>query len=391
MKNLDHYVRVKKKSTLEKLKEGWQVRIMGLSLEEWASKLSKIEADIYFQAEHTGTLFKLLFLWSYLIHPYLVIIANRRANHKSGKAIMFYADPYAGSGLCKLSTKSNNVIPILGSSLLALLAPFRMHEKNPNVKYSYLWDYMFLNEIDENCRKALKKRLQYVLECYKHHHVSAPYHISENLRKNESRSIIITNYDCTKVQYWEIFRNSLLESLNWKVDWIHGLLFIDPPTPSKINLAGFIKLLEVPSDVIILLHDGLFAEIIKRGWYKGMEKDLTYALTMRGSEEIDFNELRKMKLEDISSYYVKVYESALKETKIKGIKDGSETRSEIIKFSIRTKRRHYTLLLGVRKTRGKQFNRWFNWAKDLSEEMSRLSELGEIIVDAFFAKKQHVF
>jgi len=393
-KHQEGRIRLKKKPTIEKLKEGWKVRVMGLPLEEWASELSRIESDTYFSTKHTGTLFKLLFLWSYLIHPYLGIIASRRAKHRSGKAIMFYADPYAGSGLCELPVKGGGAVPILGSGPLALLAPFKMHENHPKVKYSYLWDCVLLNEVDENSRRALEKRLGYMLKNYENRHLSSPYHITKDLPEQSimcgSRPIVITGYDCTGAWYWHAIREFLLKPLNQKTDWIHGLLFVDLPSPSQISLAGFVRLLEVPSDVIILLHDGLFAEIIKRGLYRTMEKGLRYALTENASEEISFDDLKRMKLEEISSYYVGIYEGVLKRTKIWGIRDGSQTRNKILKFPIRTKRRHYTLLLGVRETQGKLFQRWFGWARDLSEEMSRLSELGEQIVDISIARKQAV-
>ena len=73
------------------------------------------------------------------------------------------------------------------------------------------------NDVDDNSRRALEKRLGYMLKNYESHHLSSPYHITKDLIGQSimcrSSPIVITGYDCTGACYWHVIREFLLKTV----------------------------------------------------------------------------------------------------------------------------------------------------------------------------------
>jgi hypothetical protein len=197
---------------INRLVQDWRRRIAGSTLQEWAERLYSETVKDAVEVDNPGTVMKLLFLWNYMLFPYL--------------------DPYAGNGIVKVK-RGNEWISIPGSSVLALLAPILLHEER-NSSYPYYWDIMVLNDTSDNCRTQLINRyycifnrLSTLESLYKIHYVLPP--------TVEDRIAAITGYDCAQQTAWSEFRR-FLGMVRGKEGWIHGLIFFDPPSPGEMPL-----------------------------------------------------------------------------------------------------------------------------------------------------------
>ncbi len=359
---------------INRLKEDWKQKISGLSLREWADKLCRETRETAIVVENPGTIMKLLFLWNYMRFPYLHIMTSQRKKQRirNRNAKLFYFDPYAGNGIIEVR-HGNKSIRIPGSSMLALLAPALLSEKRrPNSIHDYYWDIVVLNDIEEDYRTQLKNRSQIIFDQLS---TSKPrYSFSSDLPsavKDEEKIIAITAYNCEEEYTWLNFKQ-FFDRMKGDRGWVHGLIFLDPPSPSAMPL-GFMKhLLSVPSDVIALLHTGMFAELVntKRISPNTLAKILDCDIT-----EADSLLQQSFSTELLEEVYVETFVNLLKYTVMQGISSGSRTRDVILPIRLRTGKRHYHLVVATRTTGGQQFERWQNWLKEFAKEVEKLSDL----------------
>jgi len=365
---------------INRLKEDWKQKISGLSLREWADKLCRETRETAIVIENPGTIMKLLFLWNYMRFPYLHIMTSQRKKQKMSNrnAKLFYFDPYAGNGVIEVR-HDNKLIRIPGSSMLALLAPALLSEKRkPNSTHDYYWDILVLNDIEEDCRKQLKDRSQIVFAQLL---ASKPrYSFSFGLPssvKDEEKLIAITAYNCEEEDAWVKFKQ-FFKGLKGERGWVHGLIFLDPPSPSAMPL-GFLKhLLSVPSDVIALLHTGMFAELVNT---KKISSNTLSKILDCDASEADRLLQRSYNTEWLEDVYIERFVELLHDTVMQGISSGSRTRDVVLPIRLRTGKRHYHLVVATRTTGGEQFEKWQNWLKEFAKEVEKLSDLDHPVFD----------
>jgi len=322
--------------------------------------------------DNPGTIMKLLFLWNYMRFPYLHIMASQRQKQRAKNRLgrLFYFDPYAGNGIVRVERDGEIRIP--GSAILALLAPILLHEKRKTA-YNYYWDVMILN--DNKHRTSLVKRCKYVTQ-----QMPALEHLytitTELSHASPNRArIIITNYDCTQETTWLIFEQFLNE-VKRKSGWMHGLVFLDPPSPRNMPLKFLLKILSIPSDVITLLHTGMFAENVSMRRYKPNTLVNILDCDIRTAESLLEQTHTIDELEDL---YLRKFYSLLKNTKM-NVSGGSSTRDVIKSIKLRTARGHYHLIVATRVTRGQQFMNWQKWLNDFADEVSKLSDVNPLVL-----------
>jgi len=361
---------VVEKSGLDKLTNFWHKPIRNKNLNNWGQILYG-QGKEEFQVNHPGTLLKLLFLWSYMLFPYLHIMARQRYEQRQKRrdAGLFYLDPYAGCGVVKVG--NDNGLRIPGSPALALLAPINLHEERRNVKYSYYWDMVILNDNNSDYINDLRKRLDFLLQYVI---------LYDSLFVNQ---INYFEEDCTNEETWIMFKNKINE-LKKDNGWVHGLIFIDPPFPSSLRFRFLKKVLTVPSDVIALLHTGDFAENVNKRRFSPK--------TLASIIDENINEARSLleqthSTEELENLYINKFIKILKETKMEGIYKGSTIRDRVIPISIRTVKGHYHLVVALRNTGGKEFQEWFRWVNHMAEEISKMSEVGDIILEILKGKQ----
>ncbi|MGH9988455.1 MAG: hypothetical protein ACRD8W_31350, partial [Nitrososphaeraceae archaeon] len=124
----------------DRIKSNLQEKIGDRTVAEWSLYLKSLD-NFSFPVKHTGTIFKLYSLFTYLIYPYISIIANQRNQNAHYK--MLYIDLFAGNGLNEIIDKSR-MHYICGSPILAILASHLMSKKRQ--KYSCYFDCMLLFE-----------------------------------------------------------------------------------------------------------------------------------------------------------------------------------------------------------------------------------------------------
>lgn len=359
--------------------EDWNQKIAGSTLREWAERLYGETGEEAFEVDNPGTIMKLLLLWNYMLFPYLHIMASQRQRQRKKNRLgkLFYFDPYAGNGIVKIRT-SDQIIMIPGSAILALLAPILLHEKRKTA-YSYYWDVIILNDIKERCREVLVKRCKHIIK--RTPTLEHPYKITATLSSiintspNE-RYIAVTNHNCVQEDSWLTFKQSF-DDIKRESGWIHGLIFFDPPSPDEMPLKHISKLLSIPSDVIALLHTGIFAENVNMRRYKPdtltdiLNCDIKTAESLLGQTHT---------VHELENLYLESFCKPLTSIKM-DVSSGSNVRDVIYCIPLRTKRGRYHLIVATRKTGGEQFEEWQNWFNEFAIEVSKLSDPDSLVVE----------
>jgi hypothetical protein len=365
---------------IEVLRNYWDSRILGLTAQKWAEKLYMDIGGEGFVVDNPGTLIKLLFLWSYMRFPYLHIMASQRHKHRAINpwAKLFYFDPYAGNGIVRVKVGEDNELTIPGSAMLALLAPILLHKERSESKTIsyYQWDIIALNDIRNDYKGMLITRYKYLFKnisatsYYKIHTEFPPGPIGDE------KITIITSYDCTQPNTWLNFKE-FFNAAKGQNGWIHGLLFLDPPSPSELPLKYLPPLLSVPSDVIALLHTGVFAESVSKKKYKPETLENILNCDSKTAQSLLQQTHRVDELEDV---YLRSFCNLLRKTEIEVVK-GSRVRNAIKSIRLRTRRRHYHLIVATRTTGGADFKEWQNRLNQFAAEVETLSDVNRIVID----------
>jgi hypothetical protein len=367
---------------INRLVQDWRRRIAGSALQEWAERLYSEAAKDAVEVDNPGTVMKLLFLWNYMRFPYLHIMASRRDKQRAGnrQAKLFYLDPYAGNGIVKVK-RGNEWVSIPGSSILALLAPILLHEER-NPSYHYYWDIMVLNDTSDKYRRQLINRYQCIFNRLST--LESLYKIYYELPLTvEDKIAAITDYDCAQQTAWFEFRR-FFERVRGQEGWIHGLIFLDPPSPGEMPLGFLKKLLSVPSDVIALLHSGIFAELVNTKIYSPDTLTNILDCDTRQAESL-LQQTHGIK--ELGEMYVNKFCELLRETRMQGIISGSPIRDVIKPIRLSTGRRHYHLVVATRTTGGKEFEAWQKWLNEFAEEVEKLSDLDRLVIDILSGKQ----
>jgi hypothetical protein len=363
---------------IDKIIQYWGSKIAGLTLQGWDEKLYSETGEEAFEVDNPGTIMKLFLLWNYMLFPYLHIMASQRQKQRKKNRLgkLFYFDPYAGNGIVKIRA-NDQIIMIPGSAILALLAPILLHEKRKTA-YSYYWDVMVLNDVEERYRESLIKRCKYITgqtSILEHPYTITTTLLSINTSPSR-RHIIVTNYNCAQENDWLTFNRSF-DDIKRKSGWIHGLIFFDPPTPREMPLKPISKLLSIPSDVIALLHTGIFAENVNMRRYKPdtltdiLNCDIKTAESLLGQTHT---------VHELENLYLERFCILLGSIKM-DVSSGSNVRDVIKYIPLRTKKGRYHLIVATRKTGGKQFEKWQNWFNKFANEVSKLSDHDSLVVE----------
>ena len=363
----------KKTSIIDRLKNDFNEKIGDKSILDWSHFFFKNDSRA-FNVTHAGTLFKLYSLYTYLIFPYLPIMTNQRNMHGTK---LIYFDLFAGNGLNFLNVEHKS-LHLLGSTLFVILASYKLGLiKNKN----YNFDKLIIIDKDENNVDLLTKRLQLLI---KELNLLDLYKISKKFDVNFN--IYGLKGDVTKSDFIEELTDYL--DTVWHFHRIiHIMFFIDPDTPESLRARTLQSLLCYPGDVILLLHPGIFAEMVNKRFYgKGTLKKM-----------LDLNDDEVEKLYNNSHtpstlhhYYVYKYENIIKNITIKGINSGSNKRDVLKKVDIKTRSGYYVLLYATRSTGGSNYERWQKGAEELATEISHLSNSGKSIINILLGEQQQI-
>jgi hypothetical protein len=374
---------VKAINAMNILERNWRRRIARLTPQEWAENLYSETGEDAFEVDNPGTVMKLLFLWNYMLFPYLHIMASQRAVQSAynRRAKLFYLDPYAGNGLVKVRVGSESII-IPGSSVLALLAPILLHEER-TPGYPYYWDIMVLNDINNKYRTQLITRYMFILKRLST--LGHLYKIYSELPPPtlEDRIVAVTDFECEQQTTWSGFRR-FLEMVKGEDGWMHGLIFLDPPSPKEMPLRFLGELLRIPSDVIALLHTGIFADNVNMRKYRSDTLASILNCDIKDAESLLQN---THKIEELENLYVQKFCELLQVTPMHGIISGSRTRDFIKSIRLSTGKRHYYLVVATRTTGGKKFVEWQNRLKEFAEKVEKLSDLDRLVIDILSGKQ----
>jgi hypothetical protein len=239
---------------------------------------------------------------------------------------------------------------------------------------------MVLNDIKERCREALIKRCKHIIgrtPTLEHPYTITVTLSSINTSPNE-RYIIVTNYNCVQKNNWLTFKQ-FFDDVKRESGWIHGLIFFDPPSPDEMPLKHISRseLLSIPSDVIALLHTGIFAENVNMRRYKPdtltdiLNCDTKIAELLLGQTHT---------VDELENLYLESFYKLLTSIKM-DVSSGSNVRDVIYCIPLRTKRGRYHLIVATRKTGGEQFEEWQNWFNEFAIEVSKLSDPDSLVVE----------
>lgn len=347
-------------------------KISNRTILEWGEFLASSNSQA-FNVEHTGTLFKLYSLYSYLKFPYLHIMAKRRQEGSLQKII--YLDLFSGNGLNRLDT-TNGRYYICGSCILALLAAHSLSRKR---SYDCYFDHMILVDNDKNNNLLLSERFDIILK---------ELGIGSTLRKenkmNDDGNIIILHGDVTNSNFIEEIKTWLNQ--RWASYSIHMMLFVDPPSPATLKMSALRSFLTYYGDVMMLLHPGTFAEMVMKKRYK--QETLVDML------DIDQNNaqtlLNSSNPSELVEYYIRRYENVIRDTKIDRVIRGSDHRDIIIKVPIRTRQLNYYLLYATRTTAGKDSKYWQTSFEAFAKWIGDLSDTGKMALDVLGGKQGRI-
>jgi three-Cys-motif partner protein len=346
---------------IERFKKDFQDQIGTKNLQEWAKFLAD-QDETAFVVDHTGTLFKLYILYSYIKWPYLKIMANQRQQHHTK---LIFIDLYAGNGLNKISTPSE--IYVLGSSLLALLAAYLINNLR---NYDGYFDHMVL--IDKNAKsiESLQNRCKIILNELGENRITVGDSLSSNSRIITLKSDIQDSDSIMLLSNW-------LDSI-WKNNLIHTLLFVDPDRAANFSMNTLIKLLRFPGDLFVLLHTETFVEMVNKERYNPDTIQNMLGVTKEEVSKIFELKTNKEKAE----YYVRRFESTISETQIDKLKKGSNRREVIITIPITIgTNANYYLLYATRKTGGNDSEKWQEGFMKFANDIRKMSEVGKTALE----------
>lgn len=346
---------------IERFKKDFQEQIGSKNLQEWAKFLAD-QDNSAFTVDHTGTLFKLYILYSYIKWPYLKIMANQRQKYYTK---LIFIDLYAGNGLNMISAP--NEIYVCGSSLLALFASYLI---NKSRKYDGYFDHMILIDKNSKSIELLHNRCKTILNELGENNLTMDNSLSANARVITLKSDIQNIDSITSLSNW-------LDSI-WQNNSIHTLLFVDPDRAANFSMNILSSLLRFPGDLFILLHTETFVEMVNKGRYNIDTIQNMLGITKEEASQIFELKSNKEKAE----YYVRRFESTIRETQIDKLKKGSNHRDIIITIPISIgMNANYYLLYATRKTGGSDSEKWQDVFMRFADKISKMSEVGKIALE----------
>lgn len=342
------------------------------SLLEWGQLLATKNLKA-FPVEHTGTLFKLYALYAYLIFPYLPIIKGWR-NQNNNYRKFLYLDLFAGNGLNEIKDGSARHY-LCGSAIIALLASHLLSKKTE----SY-FDQMIMVDNDTSSAATLLQRLGFIITELD---LSTKYSTSDTF--SFKKNVMVLKGDVTESTFIAELEEHLQKLLGHFS--IHIMFFIDPPTPESLRASTLNTMLSFPGDVILLLHTGIFAELVnKKRYTKSKLQD------MLGISEAEVDELysRTHKPEDLQNYYVDRYKDLISKIEIQKVQSGSNVRDIIKTVEIKTKSAHYVLLYATRRTGGANYESWQDGFEQFAKRIGELSETGDLALQILLGKQDRL-
>jgi hypothetical protein len=373
---------------IDLLRNYWDSRISGLTLQALAERLYTETGGEEFVVDNPGTLMKLLFLWSYMRFPYLHIMGSQREKHRKNnrQAKLFYLDPYAGNGVVKVRIEKDNEIRVPGSAVLALLVPTLLHKERSKIM-NYIWDVMVLNDVSDKHQQELIWRYTYIFNDLFTKEFILPlnykiYSEAPSPPLSADYTVIISSYDCTQETTWVKF-SQFLNAIKGQKGWLHGLVFLDPPSPAEMPLSFIPRLLSVPSDIITLLHTGIFAENV----FKRIYKPKTLMNILNCDYKLAESLLQQTHTRDeLEKLYLDRFCVLLNNTKLH-VGRGSPIRDFIRPIRLRTKRGHYYLVIATRTTGGEKYIEWQNWLDKFAAEVEALNDVQPSVIDILLSKQ----
>jgi len=346
---------------IEKFKRDFKDKIGNRDLQEWARFLAQDDKTA-FEVDHTGTLFKLYILYSYVKWPYLKIMTSLR---ETLHLKLIFIDLYAGNGLNMIN--SSEEIYVCGSALLALFGSYLL---NNSRKHNGYFDHMIFTDKSAKSVELLERRCKIVLDELKEKSLTVSTSFSSNSNLVISKSDVSDPGFITSLTTW-------LDSI-WSHHPLHVLLFIDPDRAANFKMETLAKLLRYPGDLFLLLHTDAFVEMVNKGRY--LAETVKSMLGINDKELDDLYQLKKNK--DIAEYYVKRFETVIKTTRIDKISKGANFREIIITTPINTGENvNYYLMYATRKTGGKDSEKWQEAFSALASEIGKMSEVGNTALE----------
>lgn len=346
----------------DRFQENFRKSIGGHTLIDWGKVLASADEKA-FEVEHTGNLFKLYSLYSYLNFPYLHIMPNQRRMAISPFKLI-YLDLFSGNGLNRIETNGRKYF-VCGSPILALLASFLRSQRR---EYSCDFDHMIMiDQKDENI-SLLSERLKLVASQLG---IDSTISISNNVG-NSKANVIVAKGDVTDDKFVQELTDSMDEI--WGNDLVHVMLFVDPDSPRGLKMKTLKKMLSYPGDLLILLHPGIFSEMTMKKRYNA--ESLMSMLDI-GESEARSLLTTKQTPSKLADYYVGEYENAIRNTSIRRLRDGTNRRNVVVKVPIRTKQFSYLLIYATRQTSGNSSS-WQKPFEDFANWIGRQSDTGEL-------------
>ncbi|MGH9982467.1 MAG: three-Cys-motif partner protein TcmP [Nitrososphaeraceae archaeon] len=347
-------------------------KIHGKTINEWSTTLAD-RNEKAFNVDHPGTLFKLYSLYAYLIFPYLPIISNLRRKN-NGK--MIYVDLFAGNGLNKIELGKSKYF-VCGSPILALLATYILSQGKSE---SCFFDKMILVEKDRENVDLLKERLKLII---KDLGIKHSVNIGDNIQSDSKILVLKGNVKEAN------FINQLTNEIDriWNNKLLQSMLFVDPGSPENLDMNMLKQLLGYPGDLLMLLHPGIFAEMINKKRYKITTLRSMLGLQTEDVQSIYTNTHTPSKL---ITAYVDRYKEAVKEIEMRRLTKGSRFREKITEVPIKTGEANYVLLYATRETGGRDYLTWQGVFHEFAKHISQLSDSGPLALEILTGNQQRL-
>lgn len=289
-------------------------------------------------------------------------MANQRQQRQTK---LIFIDPYAGSGLNKISTPKE--IYVCGSSLLAL---FASHLINKSREYDGYFDHMVLIDKSSKSIEVLQNRCRIILNELGENRINIENSLSSNARIITLKSDIQNTDSIRELSQW-------LESI-WEKNFIHTLLFVDPDRAANFSMNILAELLRFPGDLFVLLHTDTFVEMVNKERY-----NITTIQNMLGITEEEVGNIFELKTnKEKAEYYVRRFESTIRNTRIDKLRNGSNHRDIIITIPITIgPSTSYYLLYATRKTGGGDSGKWQEVFMKFADDIRKMSEVGKTAID----------
>ena len=342
-----------------------------------------------FTVEHQATLLKLMLLARYLTFPYLKVMDNEKSRYSSkyAGAQVIYFDPFAGSGVT-CSSLGNDALPVPGSAIATVLLNYA---EGMNYKPGVIDKFIFV-DIENSNTKRLYKRLIKLKELFNiqmkvkllklnnedeieavsnlngsSDYKKAKVEIRSFLDDKDSNVLIVTG-SANIVTH--AFVDAVFERDKSRKVWLHTLSFVDPSGPFQYFHSSLSKLLQLPGDIIMLVHPELTNPLIRK-WkshedWESLKKRVALAF---GISENDVEEL--VKRGEYKDFYINMIRKLIEEeTKISWL----EKRRKMLPVPLTIDARngtHYYIVLGIRKDAEK----FINYVNELAGELESLSKV----------------